>query len=478
MPPIPLLGGFYSSRSLIANAQKCENLYPEPNPEGSDMPFTCYPTPGLTLLISGTSTKISEVRGSYLSTKNQLFVVIGDEIYYINSSWSPTLLGTLSTFTGIVNMVDNGIELLVVDGSSTGYKVDLSTLAFASISGGSFYGGDHVAYQDTYFILNRPGTNQFYSSDSNSTTFSATNLASKTGYPDWIEGLASIRRELWLLGRKQAGEIWYNSGATGFPFEILSGAYLDVGTAAKYSQEATDLSLYWLGKTKNSGPDVYIGKDYKAETISTYAIATELEKYTTTSDAIGMIYEQGKHTFFMLTFPTQDITWVYDITTGFWHRRGWTDSNGVLHRHRANCICEAYGKIIVGDWQNGNIYSFDLENYTDNNDPIVRRRSFPHLVGGSKIISYNRFVADMDCGNDVGSLTSDPEYVYLRWSDNRGHSYGSPVRASIGSEGQYYARPTWNNVGSAMDRVFEVFWSGEVFTAIQGAWIEAVGSNN
>jgi len=55
-------------------------------------------------------------------------------------------------------------------------------------------------------------------------------------------------------------------------------------------------------------------------------------------------------------------------------------SNGNLNRHRANCVAIAYNKIVVGDWQNGKLYQFDLNNYTDNGDAIMRLRSFPHLV--------------------------------------------------------------------------------------------------
>lgn len=46
---IPLLGGAYQAKSIIANAQRCVNLYPEANPGSSQpqSPATHYPTPGL-----------------------------------------------------------------------------------------------------------------------------------------------------------------------------------------------------------------------------------------------------------------------------------------------------------------------------------------------------------------------------------------------------------------------------------------------
>lgn len=47
MPRIPLLGAAYEAQSVIANAQRCINLYPEANQKDSSVPLTHYPTPGL-----------------------------------------------------------------------------------------------------------------------------------------------------------------------------------------------------------------------------------------------------------------------------------------------------------------------------------------------------------------------------------------------------------------------------------------------
>lgn len=49
MARIPLIGGAYQAKSIIANAQRCVNLYPEANPQSDQppSPATHYPTPGL-----------------------------------------------------------------------------------------------------------------------------------------------------------------------------------------------------------------------------------------------------------------------------------------------------------------------------------------------------------------------------------------------------------------------------------------------
>ena len=53
MARIPLTLGSYQARSIIASARRWCNLYQERNPDGSPVPFTYYPCPGLRLLASG-----------------------------------------------------------------------------------------------------------------------------------------------------------------------------------------------------------------------------------------------------------------------------------------------------------------------------------------------------------------------------------------------------------------------------------------
>ena len=52
MVAIPLKGGAYTAQSLIANAQRSVNLYPEANPDTTspNQPVTHYPRPGLRVL--------------------------------------------------------------------------------------------------------------------------------------------------------------------------------------------------------------------------------------------------------------------------------------------------------------------------------------------------------------------------------------------------------------------------------------------
>lgn len=464
MPKLPLLGGAYEARSVIAEAQRCVNLYPEGNPQDAEVPLTHYPTPGLSQLVQGPE---APVRGLYLATSGQLFCVIGRVLYTVSPSWVLNAVGTLSDLTTPVSMVDNGIELIVVDGP-TGFQVNLTTLVFAQITDESFLGADFVGYLDTFLLFNRPDTKQFYSSLSNSVEFDPLYIASKTGFPDLLVALLVVHREIWLLGERTT-EVWYNSGAGDFPFQILPGVFIEHGCIAKYSAARHGLMTFWLAQDKDGKAIVAMGVSYNAMRISTHAIELAIASYSTISDAIGFVYQQEGHVFYFLTFPTADRTWVYDLGTKLWHERVWIDEDGAEHRHRANCATLAYGKIVVGDWENGKLYQFDLNTYTDNGDPIKRMRGFQHIVNDGKRVAYRQFLADLEGG---GTEVEADSLISLRWSDDRGRSWSNPVLQQLGQVGQYKTQPQWRRLGMARDRVFELSWSVNAKTALNGAYVD------
>jgi hypothetical protein len=570
MSHIPLLGGAYQAKSLIANAQRCINLYPEITPEKDQppVPVAHYPTPGLDLLISGPSA--NAVRCTYRASNGDLYRVVGNTVYYVRPDWQDVALGIIGGIgvTTPISMADNGLVIVIVDGSPHGYAIEMDTRAYGKISDPNFYGATRADYLDTFLLFNRPNTSQWYISMSNCTysmltgvvgsivsgsitsggslytdgtytgvsltggsgtgavatvtvsasevstveittpganylvgdilsataasiggtgsgftfaidttggnAFDSLDIAAKTGYPDNIVSLVVVHREIWLIGTLTT-EIWANSGAADFTFQPIPGAFVQHGSVAPYSVAAQDLSAYWLAEDEQGQAIVLAGSLYRALRISTHAIEQEISSYQNISDAIGFIYQQQGHTFYLLVFPSANRTWVYDMATELWHERAWTDDQGNLNRHRANCVANAYGKIVVGDWENGNLYAFNTDTYTDNGDPISRIRSFPHLVKGFNRLYYNSFIADMQVGFDDGTIDgstpSDPPVVSLRFSSDRGASYGNKMEQSMGAAGQYLTSMQWNRIGMARDAVFELSWSAPAPTALQGAWI-------
>ena len=401
-----LTGGAYQAHSVIASAQRSLNLYAEPMPEaqGEPMPAAHYPTPGLRQIGNvGTG----PIRGIRQCTGGQVYVVSGHTLYSVDpSTWAGTAIGDITSgLRTPVSMQDNGLDMLIVDGSANGWDVSLAANTMAAISdpSGMFTGADRVDYLDTFFLFNKPGTPQFYISGSLAVTFDALDFANKEAYSDLLVVAVVAKRLVYLFGERTT-EIWYDAGATdigagSFPFAAMqSEVFIDHGCVAKYSPAVYDNTVFWLTRDRQGQGIVMMVSGYQTKRVSTYAIEAEIAGYATVSDAIGFTYQLAGHSFYVLTFPQADHTWSYDITTGLWHEWLWIDANGDEHRHRGNAFWPVNDTLVVGDWQNGNLYALDNREFTDNGSPIKRVRSFPHMLADGRRVFYRQFLADMETG--------------------------------------------------------------------------------
>lgn len=481
MPRVTLTGGAYSAPSLIANAQRSVNIFPENNPKASNppVPVTHYPRPGLTPL--GAPPNIGQGRCLYGASNGDLYAVVGQQIYFIDADFKYTNLGAIQTGTSTpVYMSDNGTDITLVDGTSQGYDIQMSNRAFGIISDPNFLGGDRTDYIDSFLIYNQPDTPNWYSSLSNQVAFNALDFGTKTAWPDNIIAIIACERVVWLLGPKK-GEIWYNAGTSPFSFSEQPSIIIEQGCAAKYSVQKQDVNIYWLSQSPEGDRMVMRGNNNLAQRISFSSIEAEFRKYPRVDDAIGDCYQIQGHAFYRLHFPTADKTWVWDENTQQWWEECSIDSNGVLHRAKTAFVAFAYGKNIALDWQTGQIYQLDISNFTDNGIPMPCIRSFPHMLDEEDDrVTYWRFIADMEAGTPggtqqlplvIGGVTIEPPLVSLRTSRTRGESWGDAVMQPLGAAGLYNTRPTWNRLGYATDMVFELSWSTPMKTALNGAFV-------
>jgi hypothetical protein len=496
---IPLTSGAYQARSLIANAQRSINLYLEANPPETNpsVPFTIYPRPGLKLLAKCPTFGIG--RGLYSDSQGNLYAVAGQTVYYVDPNFGMNAIGTIAAGTSVVSMADNAVTLLLVDGTTAGYTIDVASKAWGTISDPAFYGGNWVSYIRTVFAINRPGTKQFYISGSNAVTWNALDFGVKTSSADPLVSAPALNDQIWLLGTKK-GEVWYFSGDINFPFQQLPNVVVEHGCAATYSIGQSDKFLFWLTQDKDGKPWIARGgADYSVVKISTFAMDDEIRKYTKWSDAVGYCYQVMGHTFYQIDFPSADKSWVYDLslmgTGNEWNQYSSIDVNGVHHRLNGFLSAYAYNTNVMIDWKTGDLYSFDPETFTDATYPVVCIRGFPHIGANGNEISYPGFMADMAVGevpnmlmDDGGTVTTNPfsagfssafgpfvqqgtPIVTMRFSNTRGKSFGNKRPRSLGTTGEYDKILTWDSMGLARDGVFELEWAVPCKTALNGAFL-------
>jgi hypothetical protein len=457
------------------DCQRSINLFYEPDEmeTGKDSETgILFGTPGLSLLATAGT---GPIRGLYTTSTGVLYAVSGSGLYSLSSTWAPTLVGTLQTTSGPVSMSDNGLaagSLFIVDGNN-GYAVTMATNAFSQVTAADWVGSNLVTFQDGYFIFAQPGTSQFYLSDLNATTFNAPATTGKNGGSDQIISIISFQRNLWLFGDRTT-EVWYDAGSNQNPFQYIAGSMSMLGCAAAFSPAIINNKLFWLGKDSTGSGVVYVANGWQPQRISTHAVEIAIQKYSTISDAIGWGYEENGHQFYVLTFPTGNNTWVYDVVTGFWHERAYNNL-GTLGRHRANCYAAAYGVHVVVDYANGNIYQQSLTNYSDNGTAIIRQRISPHISKDMNRIFYSRFQLDMETGVGLdGSGQGTAPQAMLSWSDDGGHSWSNEHWTPLGPIGTTRTRAIWRRLGQARNRVFKVSISDPVKVALIGAELDVM----
>jgi hypothetical protein len=155
----PLFGINQKGKSATVTAQRRVNLYAEINTAEDKGPITFYPTPGLELFAD-----LGVVVRGWRLVGTRWFVVAGSNFYELSTAGVATLRGTLSTASGLVDLTDNGLQVLIVDGS--GYSFTLGTNVFAAIADPDFPGADTCYFDSGYALVNRPNTGEFWISGS------------------------------------------------------------------------------------------------------------------------------------------------------------------------------------------------------------------------------------------------------------------------------------------------------------------------
>jgi len=408
------------------------------------------------------------------------YVVSSNTLYRVDAAWNATVLGTVSG-SGPVSMSDNGTQLFVAC-NPLSYIYNATTGVFAQITDLDFAGAVTVGYIDGYFVFNQPNSQTIWVTQLlDGTSVDPLEFASAEGSPDNLVGLIVDHREVWLFGTNSV-EVWYDAGGVNFPLERIQGAFNEIGCAAPYSIAKLDNGLFWLGSDARGNGIVYRANGYTGQRISTHAIEFAIQSYTNISDAFAYTYQQEGHAFYVLTFPTGNATWVYDVATGAWHERA-AFYNGQFSRHASNCQMSFNNEIVVGDCASGNLYAFDLDVYADNGGAQRWLRSWRAIPSGQNNLKRTaQHSLQLDCETGVGLNTgqgSDPQAM-LRWSDDGGHTWSNEHWASMGAIGASGTRTFWRRLGMTdklRDRVYEVSGSDPVKVAIIGAELSVSSTN-
>jgi hypothetical protein len=448
--------------------------------DGTNGTFGAYEKELTDIPIAGAATLTQVTYGAYSSAAlrggivvgTNLYLVVGANIIKVTSAGVTSQIGALTTSTGNVFMASNGTQILVVDGTVYGHYITIATAAFTDVT--LPVAASSVTFMDGYFIITKAsGTSIYISGLYDATSWDAGDNAVVEGNPDNVLRTVSSNNTLWLFG-EESTEVWYDSGATDFPFARISGALLNKGLGAVASVVLLDNQFILLSNDR----EVVMTSGYQFNKISTIHIDTELQGYSTVSDAIGWSYKIDGHVFYVLTFPTADHTWVFDVTTGFWHEWQSYKTAGVatFGRHRATMGFYIAGKYIVGDHSNGSLYEMSMTTYTDDGELIKRTRRAQYINKDRKRIFHKEINLEFEPGVGlVGTGSGSDPQVGLTWSDDGGNNWATIQYRDLGELEDYTARQRWLRLGMSRNRIYELTMYEPVKFVLAGASAELEG---
>ena len=396
---------------------------------------------------------------------------------------------------------------------TTMYALDFTVLP---ASDGAFSGGTSLDIVDNYFVYSRPSSQQWGASDPLSPISQQLSFGSKDGSPDNLVALIVDHREVYLMG-EASSEVWVDAGLFPFPFQRIPGTSTQHGIAAVNSVARVGDSFAYVSRNNRGQGQIMQMVGYVPQRISTHAVENTLVGQTI-EDAISWTYQLEGHEVYVVSFPTLNLTWAYDVSTKLWHKWLYCTNQNVYERHRGNCSAVFQGMVLVGDYANGKIYELDKLNYTDDGQNIRRLRRAPHLVADFQRQFFDELQIQFEPGvgqtglslntatflsspyiiaaNDTLTILA-PQTIYLgtqnninaqtptvnpqamlRWSDDGGSTWSKEHWTTIGAIGRYQNRAIWRRLGTARDRVFEVVVTDPVKAVIVSANLKASGGEN
>lgn len=468
------VGPSYETRPLVWDSQRSVNLFPiKSKTSDSKTPWMLASTPGLKLF---TQLPEGPIKGCYTTPNYRTFFVTARAIYEIFLDGTFINRGATTFSNKFVSITDNGLQVCVVGGNN-GYVLDLGTNILTKITGDGWNGADSVAFLDGYGIFNWPNTAKYYiTALYDFLTIDPLDFATVASSTNNIIAVAALHQNLWVLGT-QTVEIEFDSGAQDFPFQRVQGAFIEYGCIAPASVVHAANTLFWLGQDQTGQGIVWMAQGYQPQQVSTDAIAFYIQQFRhNLSSASAFAYQEEDKFFYILNIPGATSSLVYEVALDQWHERAWFNQpRGLYERARPQCHTFNFNSHLVGDYENGKVYTQSLD-YTNDDGALIRRmRVAPHMTNNLDYVFYNSFQVDMETGVGVdgisGSENTDPQ-IMMQYSNDGGYSWSNEIFASIGKIGQYLVRARWTRCGRARDRIFRVSIMGNVPVNLLGALID------
>lgn len=455
MAVMPFATGTNAGSSLAVDTEQLVNLYPEVSKSGKSL-IALHARPGLTDFYDygGLPLRGTLITGDS-NTRFTLFAVNGSSLTK-RSEGDPfaSFLGTLDTSEGDCYLASNGTQVLVTDGQF-GYLYDIPGDSFIKLDapthGWWFTTPRWCTYLGTYFIALEASTGNYgISGNNDGLSWNAADIGVAETDPDGTAMLVANHGDLFLFGTRTV-EIHYVTQGADFPFEPKLSATMQWGTPAPFSVAKFNDTLAFLGQSERGGLRVFALNGYQPVRISTDSLEERLLEYARIDDARAIAYDWAGHAFYVLTFPTEDVSWCYDAFSEQWHVYQSSDPSGA-RRYIGDRAVGFENVTLISDYRNGKLYRV-TRSESDGDVPIYVQATGKVINEGQEWIEHDNFEIVLEHGTSGQNVKP---VARLRFSDTFARTWSNEYHRSIGPVGKYSGRARWNRLGRSRDRVYEI----------------------
>lgn len=453
---LPIGGGSYQDESSPVSQQQLINMYVDIVQAPALSQEVCKGTPGINeLATSGTTKQIN--RGSF-TFKDRDYRVNGTNLYRLNrtivddvDSFALENLGTIEG-SGFVFMRSNGTQLMILVPDGKGYIfVDNPDTLTEIVAAGFTANGapQSLEYMGSFFICTTDEKRTIVSAGDDGLTWNALDFFGADADPDSLVGQIEYKGQDFLFGT-QSTQVATVVETSGVPVQIQVGFELSKGLSSRFGVVPTNDTFAWVGAGKDESPAIWIFDGSNAKKISTTAIDVKLQNLTDAelSNIHALSYAQ-KGAYFV-NFYLPDTTLSFNSITGKWQdiQSDVIDGKGQKNttRSRVNSINTAYGRVLVGDSQDGRVGELSPEIFTEYGAEIKRTLiTQPFSAMGNAITTpFLELTAESGVGN-----SDSPDPVVRMSRSTNGHTFGDERTRKLGKRGRYKTRQIWTKVNRA-----------------------------
>lgn len=271
-------------------------------------------------------------------------------------------------------------------------------------------------------------------------------------------GVAISKQLVYVIAFGQwTTEVFFDAGnAVGSPLGPVQGSIISYGCAAADSVQKIDDVLFWLCKNQTNSLQIAMMKQLGLTIVSTKSI----DKLIAGADTDDILSWQNKfdgHSFYVISFPSINLTLAYDIVEDLWSQ--WTDTEG-NYLKIVDSTYDSEGRNVLQHLEDGTLSYISSKYYKDTAGLIPVHIITPNFDGQSRRLkqcNLLKFIADQVTGSEL----------QVRWTDDDYLSWSNYQTVDLGLED-----PQLTQLSSFRKRAFDFYHKSNTFFRISAVEIQ------